>query len=116
MTVAFTRYRRSMREVEMQQGIIDLVAARGGLVWVVRDSRGLGVESMPDLQLVLPWKRTVAYVELKSQKRDVTDGQRHALDLLAECDRCEAMIVRPDPRPGERAYDDMIRWLGGEAA
>lgn len=101
-------------ETEMEYAIREAVGFRGGVVWHARDSRGQGIEDEPDLRLVLPWKRTVAFVELKSQRRVITPGQALALALIAECTRLEQMIVRPDPQPGEIGYSDFMRWLGAD--
>ena len=107
MSVA--RYRRSMTEADMEATIRDAVELRGGKCWHVRDSRRLDVEDMPDLLIVCG--HTVALLELKSQRRRITAGQQHVLELLAGCDRIVAGIVRPVPHEGELSLDEALHRL-----
>lgn len=105
--------RRYPLEAEMAAAIKAAVELRGGRCWSVRDSRRLDVTDLPDLIVVLPG-RAVAFVELKSMKRPITEGQAAALALLRECRGVEAMVVRPVPRDGEVSYDDFLAWLSTE--
>lgn len=93
----------------MEATIRDAVERWGGRCWHVRDSRQLDVEDMPDLLIAVPG--TVALIELKSQRRRVTAGQRHVLDLMAGCTRVVSGIVRPVPRDGEMSLDDLLEML-----
>lgn len=68
---------------------------------------------MPDLVIVLPAKRLIGLVELKSQPRIVTEGQRIALAKIAECDHLWSGIVRPQPKDGEFGYDAFLSYLEG---
>lgn len=112
MTIdAATRYRRSATEAEIEKAIRDAVEALGGRCWHVRDSRGMDVEDMPDLLIVLP--PIVALIELKSQRRQVTPGQEQVLDLLSGCRRIVSGIVRPHPKPGEMSQDDVLAIIQG---
>jgi len=43
----------------------------------------------------------VAFLELKSQQRKVTYGQRGVLALLAQCNTVVSGVVRPIPEAGE---------------
>lgn len=99
------------KEIEMERAIREGVGYRGGHVFSVRDSRKLAVEHMPDLLIVAPHIETVALIELKSQRRDLTDGQRHVLDLLTRCDRLLTGVCRPVPRDGEIGYDELLQRL-----
>lgn len=99
----------------MRDAIEKLVTLHAGHLFFVNDSRRAPeMEDWLDLELIIPHLGTVAHVELKSQRRNVTAGQRRILTLLQECPRSEAFIVRPVPRDEtETSYDDFIRWLGG---
>lgn len=90
----------------MEQAIRELVQLRGGRCWSVRDSRGFAIVDMPDLIIVLPPK--VIFCELKSQRRALTPGQAATLQLLGECTRVEACVVRPVPHDGEIGYDALL--------
>jgi hypothetical protein len=105
------RYLNTMTEAQMRTAIIDAVSPLGGRVFWVRDSRATPLADWPDLELILPHRRTVAHVELKSQSRIVTPGQATVLALLRECENHETFIVRPEPRLGECSYDDFLAWL-----
>lgn len=111
---AIARYRRSTSEAAMRQAIVDAVALRGGRVFFIHDSRAVpGMESWPDLELILPDAGIVAHVELKSQRRPITPGQAEVMAMLAGCQRFESFTVRPDPKVGETGYDALIDWLRG---
>lgn len=116
MSDAVTRYRALPREAGMEAAIREGVAHRGGRVWSVRDSRGLAVADMPDLLIVVPetehYPATIALIELKSQRRKVTPGQAHALELLSRCTRIVTGVCRPIPRDGEIGYDALLHRLG----
>lgn len=103
------RYRRLPREAEMERTIREGVEARGGRVFSIRDSRGMAVADMPDLLIVCG--STVALLELKSQRRRITAGQQHVLELLSRCDELLTGVVRPEPRAGELSFDDALRRL-----
>ena len=108
------RYRRSATEAGMQRTVKEAIEHRGGRVWHVRDSQGMDVGDMPDLLIVDPMSATVYLAEMKSQSRRVTDGQRHALDLLGACRGLWAGIVRPRPRDvRETSYDAFIDLFRG---
>lgn len=113
-------YRSLPRESGMERTIREGVERLGGYVWSVRDSRQLAVEHMPDLIIVLPKPEgtdgVVALLELKSQKREVTTGQRHVLDLLAGCNRLVTGVVRPVPNEGEMSLNDALELIGVETA
>ena len=112
--VTAARYRATTTEAAMQAAIEYLVALRGGVVWSVRDSRGLRVENMPDLIILDPRGRRIILVELKSQSRVVTVGQAAVIDMASECQDAYTFIVRPEPRdPGELSYDAFLDWLNG---
>lgn len=108
------------REREMEAAIREGVARLGGYVWSVPDSRRTATADMPDLIIAVPRREVagatrpgiVALVELKSQARPVTPGQRHALGILAGCTDLVTGIVRPVPREGEMSYDALLRRLG----
>ena len=117
MDVADTaRYRRSMSETQMREAIADAVAHLGGRCWYVHDSRyAPATADLPDLIIALP-RGVVAFVELKSQRRRITDGQHAAIALLRECRRSESFVVRPVPRDEtECSFDDFLNWIGGAA-
>lgn len=106
-------YQLSMTEAEMEDAIRKAAANQGGRVYHVRRSdQAPEMEHFPDLVVLLPGRSVVAFVELKSQKRAVTAGQHGVMAMLEQCRGCEAWIVRPAPRDGEVAYDDLMRWLG----
>ena len=107
---------RALLEADMERTIREGVELLGGRVFSVRDSRGLAVADMPDLLCIVPGRDNphglVALLELKSQRRIVTPGQHHVLNLLMLCDRLEAGVVRPIPKPGELSFDDALELLG----
>ena len=112
--ITATRYRERTTEAQMRDAIGTLVTLHGGAMFFVNDSRRTPeMEHWLDLELILPHLQTVAHVELKSQRRNLTDGQRHILALLRECHRSESFVVRPVPREDEIAFDDFCNWLGG---
>lgn len=111
--MSIAAYRRTTNEAAMRDAIAELVSLRGGRMFYLRDSRSAPeMEDWPDLHLILPHKRTVAHVELKSQRRIVTPGQAVVLALLQECDRAESFVVRTEPRDEtETSYDAFLEWL-----
>jgi hypothetical protein len=112
-----TRYRRTVSEAAMREAIIELVTLQGGRVFYIADTRQAPeLVDLPDLIVLLPHRRAVAFVELKSQRRATTPGQEAVLELLAECQVCESFIVRPEPKPGEVAYAAFMDWLEGVAS
>jgi hypothetical protein len=112
VTATISRYRRSITEAGMQEAIQRLVNLRGGRLYHVRRSDvAPELVDLPDLLLILPDLQTVAFLELKSPRRQVTPGQQEVLAMLAECRRVESMIVRPEPRLGEVGYDAALEWL-----
>jgi hypothetical protein len=112
MTASIDRYRASTTEAEMERGIRDAVP--DGYVFHVDDSRKVpGMEHFPDLVVVSPRHRLVAFLELKSQKRKITPGQQSVIATLQSCDIVRAGIVRPVPHPGEIGYDEIVAMLGG---
>ena len=113
MSVA--RYRTLMTEEGMRGTIAEAVEFHGGhLFYVPRTDAVPSMTDWPDLELILPHKRTVAHVELKSQRRPITPGQARVLAMLRECDRSEAFLVRPVPRDEtETSYDAFLAWLNG---
>lgn len=101
----------------MATAVAEAVGYRGGRLFHVRRSDvAPELTDLPDWLIIAPHLRTVALIEAKSQKRELTAGQGIVLDLLNECDRLMTGIVRPDPRPGEIGYSEFIRWITGEAA
>ena len=105
--------RRLPLETEMEQAVREAVEYRGGRCWSIRDSRKFAVQDMPDLIVVLP--PVIYLVELKSQRRQITDGQAAVLELLEGCEFVQSGIVRPIPRDaGEISYDDFINLIKGE--
>src|SRR5436190_20427581 len=111
MTVA--AYRKQLTEAGMRQAITEAVERQGGRVWFVSDSRyAPGTVDLPDLIVALPGR--VAFVELKSQRRRITDGQRAALDLLGQATRADVFVVRPEPKDEtETSYESFLAWLEG---
>lgn len=104
------RYQRLPSEDAMQDAIEEMVRFRGGRVWHVNDSRTAPeLVDLPDLIIVCgEW---VALLELKSQTRPVTEGQREVAGMVRCAKRAIGGVVRPQPKAGEMAYDDVLRWL-----
>lgn len=113
--MSIAAYRRTLTEKAMRIAVTESVDRLGGRVWFVHDSRyAPATADLPDLIVALPGR--VAFVELKSQRRRITDGQRAALDLLSQAIRADVFVVRPDPRdPTETSYDAFLNWLEGAA-
>jgi hypothetical protein len=105
-------YTRSMTEAHMRQAITAAVERLGGRCWFVHDSRyAPATVDLPDLIIALP-RGVVAFVELKSQRRRITDGQKASIALLQGCDRIETFLVRPAPSDeSETAYATFMDWL-----
>lgn len=104
------RYQRLPSEDHMMDAIRQAVAFKGGKSWHLNDARtSPELEDLPDLIIVCDeW---VGLLELKSQTRAVTAGQQEVAGMLRCAKRVVAGVVRPMPRVGELAYDDVIRWL-----
>lgn len=96
-------------ERDMEAAIREAVEYQGGRCFSVRDSRKMAVTDMPDLIVLLP--PLVAFLELKSHRRHVTDGQQIVMEMLAGCSEIASGIVRPIPRAGEMSYDEIIELL-----
>ena len=115
---ARTRYRATAKEHELESTIIDGVRRLGGYAWHVRDSRKMNVEGMTDLIVVIPERNgqpgVVGLIEVKSQRRQVTDLQHQVVAMLAGCERLVTGIVRPNPKPGEMSLDECLERLGVE--
>jgi hypothetical protein len=108
-----TAYTRSLSETQMRLAITEAVERIGGRVFYVHDSRyAPAMTDFPDLVIILPSKGTVAFVELKSWTRTITDGQRAVLDLLASCRGAESFIVRSDAKDSDEVgYENFLNWL-----
>lgn len=106
-------YTRSLSESAMREAITEAVERLGGRVFYVSDSRyAPSMTDFPDLVIILPSKGRVLFVELKSWRRPITDGQRSVLDMLAACDRVESYVVRSEPRDvHETGYQAFMDWL-----
>lgn len=113
--MSITAYRKTMTEQQMRCAIIETVERTGGRVFYVHDSRSApAMADFPDLVLLLPNQRMTVFVELKSWRRAITDGQRAVLDLLGECPRADAFVVRSEPRDEtEIGFERFMAWLGG---
>lgn len=110
MSATATAYQRRATEAEMREAITKLVALRGGRLWFVRDSRqSPETEDMPDLLILLPG--LAAWIELKSQRRRITPGQREVAVLLDGVERFVGGVVRPESREGEMSYDELLTTL-----
>lgn len=111
--MSIAAYRKQITESGMRQSIVEAVERRGGKVWWVHDSRyAPATADLPDLIVALPGR--VAFVELKSQRRRITDGQRAAIDLLGGATRADVFVVRPEPKdPSETGYDAFLAWVEG---
>ena len=109
-TIDVATYRRLPTEAQMQGAIEELVAYRGGRCWHVNDARNVPeMIDCPDLLILCP--PFGAMIELKSQRRQVTDGQREVAILASQCPRFIGGIVRPDPLAREWSYEDMLSAL-----
>lgn len=111
MTV--TAYTRSMSETEMRNAIIAAVALQGGRVFYVHDSRmSPAMADMPDLVILLPRKGRVLFVELKSWRRKITDGQREVLAMIEACPVAEGYVVRSEAKDvHDLGYQQFMEWL-----
>jgi hypothetical protein len=108
-----TAYTRSLSETQMRLAITEAVERIGGRVFYVHDSRyAPAMTDFPDLVIILPSKGTVAFVELKSWTRTITDGQRAVLDMLDHCRGAESFIVRSEAKDvHDVGYQQFMDWL-----
>lgn len=115
MRTNLDRYRASMTEAEMQKGIGDALAARAARMWHIRRSDvAPETEDLPDLLILDPLASRVVLAELKSVRRNLTDGQAAVLELARQCHRFDSFTVRSvEPRTGEVSYDQFLEWLTG---
>jgi hypothetical protein len=105
-------YRRRATEAGMERTIRELVDLRGGRLFHLRDARQAPeLEDLPDLIVLLPGQ--AAIVELKSQRRRLTSGQRQVRELLRGPIAFFGGVVRPMPKVDEQSYDDFLDWLKG---
>ena len=106
-------YQAKMTESAMRTGIQEAVARLGGRVFWVHDSRyAPATADLPDLILVLPRQNRVMFVELKSQYRKTTAGQREVIEMLEVCQEAFVFVVRPSPKDTtELSYDALLAWL-----
>lgn len=103
-------YRRLPTEAQMLHAIEQKVDYLGGRLWHVnRSDECPELTDLPDLIVIVPG--LAALVELKSQRRTVTRGQREVAALLATAERFWGGIVRPVPRAGEMSYDAFLEML-----
>lgn len=105
-------YRLRATEADLERTVRDLVALRGGRFFHLRDARQAPeLADLPDWLIVLPPRLYV--IEAKSQKRQITSGQAEVVGLLLECTELIAGVVRPQPKPGEIGFDELIEILEG---
>lgn len=109
-TMPAAAYQQRTTEAEMEAAIRDLVALRGGRCWHVNDARSSPeMADAPDLLILLPG--AAFWIEVKSQQRRVTAGQQEVAALMATVTRFVGGTVRPNPREGEMAFDELIALL-----
>jgi hypothetical protein len=109
--VSVAAYQVKMTEAAMRSAIMEAVARLGGRVFYVHDSRyAPATADLPDLVVILPG-RGVYFWELKSNYRAVTPGQAGVIEMIRACASVEADIIRPNPKPGEMGYDDLLNYL-----
>lgn len=109
-TMPSAAYQQCTTEAEMEDAIRDLVALRGGRCWHVNDARSSPeMADAPDLLILLPG--AAFWIELKSQKRHVTPGQKEVAALMATVTRFVGGTIRPHPREGELSFDELIALL-----
>lgn len=112
VTLDAAAFQRRATEDEMTAAIADIVKLKQGELWHLRDARRAPeLENLTDLIIVIPG--LAALVELKSQDRGITFGQRRVLTLLETVERFFGGVVRPEPNPGETSYDDFLDILRG---
>ena len=113
--MSIAAFKRSMTEAAMEDAVRQVVTRLGGRVYHVRRSdQAPEMVDFPDLVVILPNRSVVAFVELKSQTRRVTDGQHEVMEMLSLCDAVVSAIVRPEPKGNEWSYDELMDWLQGE--
>ena len=110
-TIDASTYQQRMSEAQMESSIRGAIGERG-LVFHIRDSRSTPeMQGFPDLVLILPEKNMVMFVELKSQKRRVTDEQQAVMAAIGECSEVRSYLVRPKPHEGEISFDQLMEVL-----
>ncbi len=109
--IAAGDYARMASEDGMQTAMQRIVDLKGGRLW--HNDRSDACPEMAgfwDTTILLPG--TLVCLELKSQQRRWQSAeQRKVAELLATVERVVAGVVRPDPKPGERSYDDVLELL-----
>lgn len=112
-TISAAAYQQRTTEAEMEAAIRDLVARKGGWAWHVKDARqSPEMAHAPDLFILVPG--AAFWIELKSQRRTTTPGQKEVAALMITVTRFVGGIVRPVPREGEMAFDELIKMLEAE--
>jgi hypothetical protein len=99
----------TMSEAELQQGILDALAAGGWLYHSIRRSDlaiQQGMSGWPDVVALHPQRRETFVAELKSATGRLDPLQTLWLDTFRECGY-RVHVITPDD------YDDTVRWLVG---
>jgi hypothetical protein len=105
--ISAEEYQNRIAEEEMRAGILDLVTLKGGRLWATRDTRqSPELEDEPDLRIIVP--PFAMLLELKSQDRGLTIGQRPVAELMRHVERVCCGVVRPVPAIGEYGYDELL--------
>ena len=84
-----------MTEAQFQKWITDTAELYRWTWRHARDSRRQNLSDLPDLMLIR--EPRLLFLEVKTMKGKVSDGQRTMLDRLIKCD-VEAYLVRPSDR------------------
>lgn len=120
------RYTDSATESDTLKALKDFALARGGVLFHIRDSRGLDVVGLPDTIIVLPpyyspdtgqelHPGTLSMFELKTRRDRLSAPQRHILELLEQVTTVASGVIRPTPKQEyEISLDEALRWLGKE--
>lgn len=94
-------------EAEMQTALDDYAKARGGFSWHINRSDFCPeMVNFWDSTVLVPG--TVYLLELKTNDRPFIGRQRKVADLLTTVSRVVCGVVRPDPKPGEYSYDELV--------
>ena len=88
--------RRRRVELAFRQRIVDLATVHGWLVYYVRDARTVSIKGFPDLVMLNPFRRVLAFVELKTPKGKLTPEQEVWMEGIRKVMTLQTHVITTD--------------------